>query len=95
MDNETLINEVAQSLNIPEEKVSEMVSLTVRFLTEKLAENTQVVIENFGVFQPQKKSEYILRDPESGERHLMPPHVEVGFKPAPQWEKRIIEKSEE
>ncbi len=82
MTHKELIAELAQRLNWTQTRVSEVLDITVSALNEKLTENTQISIQNFGVFETKKKSERISVNPQSGQRYLVPPAIVATFKPA-------------
>lgn len=54
----------------------------MEIVRQEVVASNRVDISEFGVFQALKKPEYILVDPEVGERYLMPPSVEVVFEAA-------------
>lgn len=82
MTHKEFISEMAQRLNWTQTKVSETVDATVRVVNEKLSENAQISIYNFGVLETKKKSERISVNPQSGQRYLVPPSIVAIFKPA-------------
>lgn len=82
MTHKELISEMAQRLNWTQTKVSETMEAAVRVINEKLAEDAQISIHNFGVFETKKKSERISVNPQSGQRYLVPPSIVATFKPS-------------
>ena len=81
MTNEDLITKLAQQLDLDELRVSELLDATVLILKEQLAENAQITIDNFGVFETKKIDEHIIVDSSTQERYLVPPEVKVVFNP--------------
>lgn len=82
MTHEDLIQEIAQRLNWTKEKVSESLSATVDILNENISEGNVVSVVNFGMFDTIKTNEHICHDIETDERTLIPPKIEVIFKPS-------------
>ncbi len=60
-------------------------------LSESLRDSDQVAIPSFGTFAAVKIDEHIDKDPESGERMLVPPSITVMFTPALKLVKQIKE----
>lgn len=84
MTDKSFIEELALRLHKTEAEISGLLEATVDALNEKLSENTQISIENFGVFKTRKNPEYISVNPETHERYLVPPAVEILFESAPE-----------
>ena len=82
MTHKELGSEMAQRLDWTQAKVSETVDHVVRIMNERLSEDAQISIYNFGVFETKKKSERISVNPQSGKRYLVPPSIVATFKPA-------------
>ncbi|MDO5664679.1 MAG: HU family DNA-binding protein [Bacteroidia bacterium] len=80
MTHKELISEMAQHLDFTQSKVSDLLDATVNVFNEKLSENTQISIQNFGVFETRKKSELISVNPQTKQRYLVPPSIVVIFK---------------
>jgi len=82
MTHKELISEMAQQLGFTQSKVSDLLDAVVSVLNEKLSENVPVLIQNFGVFETGKRAEHISVNLQTQQRHLVPPSIEVNFKPA-------------
>lgn len=82
MTHKELISEMAQRLGFTQSKVSDLLDAAVSVLSEKLSENVPVLIQNFGVFETGKRAEHISVNLQTQQRHLVPPSIEVNFKPA-------------
>lgn len=82
MTHKELISEMAQRLDFTQSKVSDLLDATVNVFNEKLSENTQISIQNFGVFETRKRSERISVNPQTQQRYLVPPTIVATFKPA-------------
>lgn len=58
---------------------SEILDVILSVISNELIDNGIVYIEDFGVFRPHKRDEYILLNTKTGERLLMPPAIEIVF----------------
>ncbi len=74
--------ELSQRLQWTQSKTSDMLDAAVELMNEKLAEETQISVQNFGVLETRKKSERISVNPQTQERYLVPPKIVAVFKPA-------------
>ena len=79
MTHEEFIVEVAKRLGWAEEKTSGIVGTIIDVVSTELKMNNPVIIDHFGTLKTDIQSEYILVNPETKERHLMPPAVEIIF----------------
>ena len=82
MTHKDLIAEPAQRLNWTQSKVSETLDATVSLMNEKLSEDVQIHVPDFGTFETRTKSERISVNPQTQERYLVPPKIVAVFKPA-------------
>ncbi len=82
MTHKEFVSEMAQRLDLTQSKVSDLLDATVTVLNEKLSENTQISVQNFGVFETRKRAERISVNPQTQERYLVPPSIVATFKPA-------------
>lgn len=81
MTHDDFITEVARRLEWPEEKMTGIIGTILEAVSAELKLNNPVLIEGFGTLKTDIQSEYILVNPETKERHLMPPSVKVAFEP--------------
>lgn len=79
MTHEDFIVEVAKRLDWPEEKTAGIIETILEMVSTELKVNNPVVIDDFGSLKTDIQPEYILVDPETKERYLMPPTMEVVF----------------
>lgn len=79
MTHEDFIAEVAKRLEWPEEKTAGIIEAILEVVSTELKMNNPVVIDDFGTLKTDIQPEYILLDPETKERYLMPPSIEVVF----------------
>lgn len=95
MTHKELISEIAQRLDCTQSKVSDLLDATVNVLNEKLSGNTQISIQNFGVFETRKRSERISVNPQTQQRYLVPPTIVAIFKPASGIKEQLKNKEED
>lgn len=89
MDNRTFNNRLAESVTInPKDSLSLTRALS-NIIGQSLAEGDNVAIPGFGTFESTKKDEYVDTDPTTGQRTLMPPQIQVTFKPGSRLKKAI------
>ena len=79
MTHEEFIAEVTRRLGWPEERTSGIVGTIIDVVSAELKMNNPVIIDHFGTLKTDIQPEYILVNPETKERHLMPPAVEIIF----------------
>lgn len=82
MTHKDLIAELAMRLNWTQAATSETLDAFIGILNEKLADNVQISIQNFGTFETKKKQERISVNPLTQERFLVPPKITATFKPS-------------
>jgi DNA-binding protein HU-beta len=82
MTHKDLIAELANRLGWKQTKVSETLDTFVTVMNEKLSENYQLSVHNFGVFETKKKAERISVNPQTQERYLVPPKIVANFRPS-------------
>lgn len=82
MTHKEFISELAQQLNWSQTKVSDALDATIAVINEKLSENNQIFVPDFGTFETRMKSERISVNPQTQERYLVPPKIVAVFKPS-------------
>ncbi|MBK5195725.1 MAG: HU family DNA-binding protein [Proteiniphilum sp.] len=90
MTHEELITELSQRLNWPEPKVAETLEAAVTVMNAKLSENNPLSLPNLGDFITRRKTEYISVNPDTKERWLIPPAVELLFEAAPELKEQLL-----
>lgn len=63
-------------------RVGQMLAATVRALTDSCASLDSVAIPSFGSFIPDKQDEHIESDRSDNSRVLVPPCIDVQFRPS-------------
>lgn len=81
MTTEDFVNELSKQLSLDLPKTSEILTAAVNVLKEKLSEGACITIESFGIFDTEKKPEYILVKQNEQQQFLVPPKITVVFKP--------------
>lgn len=82
MTHEELITTVSRKLDWPESQTARLLGTLTALLKEKLLENLPVSIDDFGIFSTCMRPEFISLNPETKERYLIPPAIEVVFEHA-------------
>lgn len=82
MTHKDFIAQLSQRLQWTQARTSDVLDATVVLMNEKLSDETQISIQNFGVFETRKKSERISVNPQTQQRYLVPPKIVAVFKPA-------------
>jgi len=95
MTNEELITKLSQRLNWQEPKVAEMLEAAVTVMNAKLADNIPLTLPDLGNFITRRKTEYISVNPETKERWLIPPAIELLFEAAPELKEQLIKNVKE
>lgn len=93
MNNKEFINELSTQTGLSGKDAASYSALLVSNLSQHLAEEDNVNISGFGLFEVKRKMERIIINPASKQRMLVPPKIVVGFKPAPTLKERINQKS--
>lgn len=82
MNNKELITELARTLDLPKEKISDLLQATAQSMAEELSKGNFVNMQGFGVFESRRKDERVSVNPRTKVRTLIPPKQVVVFKPS-------------
>lgn len=82
MAHNELIKEIAERLNWTIDTVEESLNVFVDIVRDNLSDGNIVSIQDFGVFKTEKMIEHIYINPDTSERFLVPPKIEVSFTPS-------------
>lgn len=85
---------LANRLGWTEAKVSKLLQATAEAMGEYLSEPGTLSLPGVGQLISHKEREYISLNPETGERTLMPPAVELEFKLSPALKEQFSEMRE-
>ena len=83
MNSQQLISFLAESLGCEEKQTEQYVAAVVKWMTEQMIENGELLIPGFGRFEVSKQMEYVRFDANTKKRFLVPPSLTVRFVPAP------------
>lgn len=82
MNNKEFTAELARRINRNTKETSTMITALVSEMAVQLGEGNQINISGFGVFDVKKKVEHVTIHPTTRQRMLVPPRMEVKFKPS-------------
>ena len=95
MTHDELITELSRRLEWPEPKVMETLEAVVTVMNAKLTENSPLSLPELGDFITRRKTEFISVNPETQERWLIPPAIELLFEAAPELKERLLNNIQE
>lgn len=84
MNNKEFIAALSRKTGATKENTQRMVNAVIAAMSDTFDNGENVMISNFGTFEPKKRMERIFINPTSGQRMLVPPKVVLNFKPAQQ-----------
>ena len=82
MNNKELISELSRKLGYTNKDTSQVVSSVIGVMTQELQDGNNIVIQGFGTFEVKKKLERISINPATQQRMLIPPKLELTYKPS-------------
>lgn len=82
MNNKEFIAELTNRLDMNSKQVSSMGAALVDEIVSCLQEEDIVSLQGFGTFEVKKKLERVVVNPSTKQRMLIPPKMEVKFKPS-------------
>ncbi len=80
MDNKKLVEIVAANLGRTTADVDKLMDALAGVLQARCGEMDRVYVPGFGTFEPKKRNERVMVNPNTGKRTLVPPRVVLGFK---------------
>lgn len=89
MDNKTLLESVANKLDISAVEAAELQSSLAEVIAEALLDSDIVAIPSFGNLESKKRLERVSVHPASGKRLLIPPKIVAAFRPSAILKQRI------
>lgn len=89
MDHKTLVDILSKQLNISRDSVVGLIDSLTVVMGECGSEQDTIVIPTFGSFEPRKRSERVALHPSTGKRLLVPPKINLVFKPNVALKQRI------
>lgn len=89
MDNKTLIDTVASRLDKSHEEIAELTEALGLVIADVLKAGDVVAIPSVGTFETKLKAERIALHPSTGKRLLVPPKINITFKPSSSLKQKI------
>lgn len=89
MDNKTIVGAVAKKMGRESRDITALIEGLAQVLKERCGELDSVAIPGFGTFEPVKDDEKIVTDLVTHKRIMMPPVINLNFKPSSLLRKRI------
>lgn len=82
MNNKEFTTELSRRLGLSSKDVCNLVSAMNAELSSLLENEDSINIQGFGLFEVKKKFEHIVVNPSTKQRMLVPPKMEIKFKPS-------------
>lgn len=79
MDNKKLVATVAANLGRTTGDVEKLVEALAGVIRTRCSDMDSVAVPGFGTFEPRKREERVMFQPNTGHRVLIPPKVTLGF----------------
>ena len=93
MDNRAFTIRLSKATDMDTKAAQQLLAEFVAMTAESALDLDSVAIPGFGTFIPVKKSEYINTDPATGGTTLVPPRIDMTFKPGSRLKKSIKSRS--
>ena len=82
MNNKEFIAALAKKRGLSSSETAKQVDALLEVMVERLKENDQITVSNFGVFEVKMRKERISVNPKTGQRMLIPPKLVPAFRPS-------------
>ncbi len=82
MNNKEFTSELARRIGRTTKETGTLMTALVSEMAVQLADGNQINVSGFGVFDVKKKVEHVTTHPTTRQRMLVPPRMEVKFKPS-------------
>lgn len=82
MDQKTLSERLSAQLELPASDIAKLNAALVDVLADTCGELGSVALPGFGVFEGRKRTERVTVHPSSGKRLLIPPKIQISFRPS-------------
>ena len=82
MNNKEFTAELSKRLGISTKEVNQYISALNEEVAQQLEEENTISIQGFGTFDVKKKLEHVVVNPSTRQRMLVPPKMEIKFKPS-------------
>lgn len=84
MDHKKLITELQKRSGLDKSRLNSLLLATERVICEQAIYLNHVSLGPLGVFESQKKLEFVYENPQTGEQVLYPPRIILRFIPSPE-----------
>lgn len=92
MDAKTLTMELAARLGREPQEIGALCEELGMVLGEWVAEGNSVAVPQFGTFEPNKRDERVAMHPSTGKKILIPPKLQMVFRPSAALKNRVRNK---
>lgn len=92
MDAKTLTMELAARLGREPHEIGALCEELGMVLGEMVAEGNSVAVPQFGTFEPKKRDERVAMHPSTGKKILIPPKLQMVFRPSAALKNRVRNK---
>lgn len=82
MNNKEFTSELSRRLGRSSKDTTALMSALFSELSAQLVDENLINVQGFGIFDVKKKLEYITVHPSTRQRMLVPPKMEIKFKPS-------------
>ena len=82
MNNKEFIAALAKKRGMLSSETAKQVDALLEVMVERLKDNDQITVSNFGVFEVKMRKERISVNPKTGQRMLIPPKLVPAFRPS-------------
>lgn len=82
MDAKTFTTELAGRLGRDPQDVAGLCRMLGDVMGEALSDGDSLIVPSFGSFEPKKREEHVALHPATGRKILIPPKLQVVFRPA-------------
>lgn len=82
MDAKTFSTELSGRLGLTPHEVANLCHDLADVMGEVLAQGDSLIVPSFGSFEPKKREEHVALHPSTGCKILVPPKLQVVFRPA-------------
>ena len=84
-----MVQELHEKVGLPASRISAIVETVLEIAKEALEQGEVVKLSRFGQFVVKEKAERVGRNPQTGERMVIPSHKVLNFKPSKILKERI------
>ncbi len=82
MNNKEFIAELSRRTGYSTKEATTLITAVVTEMSHQLGEDNQISLQGFGTFEVKKKLEHVVVNPSTRQRMLIPPKMEIKFKPS-------------